>query len=91
MLTLLLLGGMANEAWAVQITYHILTLPCKHTATVPDDDGWVGNTRVELDGYRQEALRVVVTGNTVQLPAYLKSPLAKNFTFYILSTKIAAR
>lgn len=82
MLTLLLLGGMANEAWAAQITYHILTLPCKHTATVPDANGWVGNTRLELDGYRQEAIKVVVTGNTVELPAYLKSPLAKNFTYY---------
>ena len=82
MTVLLLVGGMTSKAWAAQITYHILTLPCKHTATVPDASGWVGNTRVELDGYRQEALRVVVTGNTVQLPAYLKSPLAKNFTFY---------
>ena len=82
MLTLLLLGGMANEAWAVQITYHILTLPCKHTATVPDATGWVGNTRAEVDGYRQEAIKVVVNGSTVELPAYLKSPLAKNFTYY---------
>lgn len=81
--TLLLLGGMANEAWAaVQITYHILTLPCKQTATVPDVNGWIGNTRADLDGYRQEAIRVVVNGSTVELPAYLKSPLAKNFTYY---------
>lgn len=82
LLTLLLLGGVANEAWAAQITYHILTLPCKHTATVPDATGWVGNTRVELDGYRQEAIKVIVSGTNVELPAYLKSPLAKNFTYY---------
>ena len=82
LLTLLLLGSVANEAWAAQITYHILTLPMKHTETVPDENGWVGNTRVVLNGYRQEAIRVVVTGTNVELPAYLKSPLAKNFTYY---------
>ena len=26
-LTLLLLGGMVNEAWAAKVTYHVLTLP----------------------------------------------------------------
>ena len=81
-LTLLLLGGIANNAWASQITYHILTLPMQHRDVVPDVDGWVGNTIEGLNGYRQEAIRVVVTGSNVELPAYLKSPLAKNFTYY---------
>ena len=81
-LLLMFLGGTINNAWASQITYHILTLPMQHRDVVPDVDGWVGNTIEGLNGYRQEAIRVVVTGSNVELPAYLKSPLAKNFTYY---------
>lgn len=81
-LLLMFLGGTINNAWASQITYHILTLPMQHRDVVPDVDGWVGNTIEGLNGYRQETIRVVVTGSNVELPAYLKSPLAKNFTYY---------
>lgn len=73
-LTLLLFGGMVNEALAHKVTYHVLTLPMDHTK---------GNTLAAVDGYRVEAVRTIVDdGNTVELPAHFKSPLAKNFTYY---------
>ena len=78
MLTLLLLGGMANQAWAYKITYHILTLPM--TSEIP------GNTVAEYNdkGWRMEALRVVVDNVTKlqPLPAHFQSPLADNFKYY---------
>ena len=73
-LLMLLLGGMANEAWAYKVTYHILTLPM-NSAT--------GNTLAAVDGYRVEAVKTIVDdATTVQLPDHFKSPLAKNFTYY---------
>ena len=76
MLTLLLLGGMANSAWAYKITYHILTLPM--TADRP------GNTKSEYYTWRMEALRVIVDNVTTlqPLPNHFQSPLAENFQYY---------
>lgn len=79
-LTLLLLGGMANEAWAVKVTYHILTLEMNSST---------GNTLAAVDGKRVEALRVIVdeTSPKVGLPPHFKSPLATGFT-YINSSSV---
>ncbi len=76
-LTLLLLGGLANEAWAgYKVTYHILTLPMDHTKGT-------ANTNATYDGWRTEAIKVeVANATTIQLEAHFKSPLAKNFTYY---------
>lgn len=73
---LLLLGGMANDAWAYKITYHILTLPM--TSERP------GNTMSDYYGWRMEALRVIVDNVTTlqELPAHFQSPLAENFKYY---------
>ena len=74
---LLLLGSMANEAWAgYKVTYHILTLPMDHTKGT-------ANTNASYDGWRTEAIKVeVANASTIQLEAHFKSPLAKNFTYY---------
>lgn len=75
LLMLLFIGGMANEAWAYTVTYHILTLPMSKTQP--------GNTNPDYYGYRWEALKVTDTNaTTVGLPEKYKSPLAKNFTYY---------
>lgn len=72
--TLLLLGGMVNEAWAYKVTYHILTLPMNSET---------GNTKAAVDGFRVEAVKAIVDDATIiQLPDHFKSPLAKNFTYY---------
>ena len=69
LLTLLLLGGAVNKAWAHKITYHVLTLPF----TTYQDDG----TTPYVSDIRTEAIRVFVTnGSTVALPDQFKSPLA---------------
>lgn len=79
-LTLLLLGGMANEAWAAKVTYHILTLPIVDPAIEGNYD-W--HMRSEVYGHRLEAVKVVVDNQTtVELPAHYKSPLATGFTYY---------
>ena len=78
LLTLLLLAGAANQAWAIKAYYHILTLPINTT---------VGYNTYHLNSdfntYRLEALRVMVdNAQNVELPAAYKSPLAKNFRYY---------
>ena len=77
--TLLILGGMANEAWA-DVTYHILTLPF----TTKNTDG--SNFKTDI---RVEALRVVVqvtdNGGKVGLPEAYISPLLKPEAFHYYS------
>ena len=51
--TLLLLGGIGNEAWAAKVTYHILTLPIDNSIYHMN-----GSENV-LNGKRLEAVRVV--------------------------------
>ena len=76
-LTMLLLGGIANEAWAYKVTYHILTKPI---------DNNIYHLAGDFSGKRLEAFRVVdanATGETkIGLPEAFKSPLAKDFTYY---------
>ena len=77
LLTLLLLGGMASEAWAAKVTYHVLTLPIDNTAA---------NMVSDVNGKRLEAIRVIVdNAATIELPAHFKSPLAKNFKYWASS------
>ena len=74
--TLLLLGCMANEAWAYKVTYHILTLPIDNNIYHLADD---------FSGKRLEAVRVVDNSATiVDLPAAFKSPLVTpgSFKYY---------
>ena len=73
--TLLLLGGMANSAWAYKVRYHILTLPF--------DVKNHNNSAVYKEDIRVEALLVVVNdSSTIELPAQYKSPLATDFKYY---------
>ena len=72
-LTLLLLGGMVNEAWA-DVTYIILTKPFN----VKKADG----TEWYRENVRLEALRYTSPGTTVYLPDAFRSPLAKNFRYW---------
>ena len=75
LLTLLLLGGVANQAWATKVRYHILTLPF--------DVKNYNNTVVYKEDIRVEALLVVVNdASTIELPAQYKSPLATGFQYY---------
>lgn len=77
LLTLLLLGGVVNEAWATDVTYHILTLPI-------DND--IYHMKAEISGKRLEAFKVTVKGKSqLELPAQYKSPLATGFTYYAVS------
>ena len=74
LLTLLLLGGVVNEAWATDVTYHILTLPI-------DND--IYHMKDEISGKRLEAFKVTIKGQSqLELPAQYKSPLATGFTYY---------
>lgn len=78
-LTLLLLGGIANEAWAdVKVTYHIITLPFDNPLTVA------------VEAYRVEATKCTVTtvgsSATITLPDAFRSPLARNFKYWNTST-----
>ena len=74
-LFILCFAGMHNEAWAAKVTYHILTLPI-------DND--IYHMVDAADGYRLEAVKVVVDNQTtVELPAHYKSPLAENFKYYL--------
>lgn len=73
-MTALLIGGMASEAWAYKVTYHILTLPMSSSTY---------NIKSEHDGKRMEAIKVIVNNaTTVELPDHFKSPLAKDFKYY---------
>lgn len=75
LLTLLLLCGVANQAWAHTVTYHVLTLPF----TTYQDDG----VTPFFSDIRTEAIRAFVTeGSTVGLPDQFKSPLATDYTYY---------
>ena len=78
LLTLLLLGSAASQAWAIKAYYHILTLPINTT------DGYnTYHLNVDFNGFRLEALRVMVdNAQIVELPAAYKSPLATNFKYY---------
>ena len=77
LLTLLLLGGVANQAWAYKVTYHILTLPINNSVY-----HMTGSEGV-FEGKRIEAVRVVDNNaTTVNLPDAYKSPLAKEFKYY---------
>lgn len=80
LLTLLLLGGVANKAWA-DVTYHILTLP--FTTKKTDGSDFKSNIRAE-------ALRVVVkatdNGGKVGLPAAYKSPLLNDAAYKYYKT-----
>ena len=83
LLTLLLLAGVANKAWATDVTYHILTLPIPDPL-VPGNYNY--HMASAVTGKRLEAVKVVVNGQTqLELPAHFKSPLADNFTYYAVS------
>ena len=96
MTVLLLLCGMANEAYAYTVTYHVLTMP--FTTHDKDDDNEYTNdpfdnphshsTNVpERQDVRVEAFYVVVNNaTTVGLPDQYKSPLAQNFRYYAGTT-----
>ena len=74
MMVVLLVGGALHSVWAATVTYHILTLPIDHS---------VYHTKAAYDGYRLEAIKVVVNNQTtVELPAHYKSPLAENFYYF---------
>lgn len=76
LLTLLLLGGTASEAWAVK--YHILTKPFNVLNYNAQGNKW-SNIRVE-------ALMCESNESTVGLPEQFKSPLAKNFQYWASAT-----
>ena len=77
-LTMLLLGGITNEAWGYKVTYHILTLPF---TTKNSSDGV--NLTDRFTNIRVEAIRVIVDdATTVGLPPHFMSPLAENFKYY---------
>lgn len=78
-ITLLLLGGMVNEAWAdVKVTYHIITLPFDNPLTT------------DVESYRVEAIKCTVTtvgtSATITLPESFRSPLATNFKYWNTTT-----
>ena len=92
MTVLLLMCGLANEAYAYTVTYHILTMP--FTTHDKDDDNTYTNDPFDnphshptdvtaRQNVRVEALYVVNdTATTVGLPSQYKSPLAHNFRYY---------
>lgn len=84
---LLLLGGLNNDAWAVKVTYHVLTMPFTPRDKDPSDP-LKHRDMPAADANRQnirvEAFYVIVdeTSPTVGLPSQFISPLAKNFRYY---------
>lgn len=70
---LLLIGSVANEAWA-DVTYIILTKPFNVRNAA--------NTTNYKENIRLEALRYTSPGTTVYLPDAFRSPLAKNFKYW---------
>lgn len=86
LLTLLLLGGAASEAWATKVTYHILTLPIHQEAG--DNFRYDYHMVDGVNGYRLEAIKVVVDQSSVQLPDQFKSPLVSTYTYYPASADI---
>ena len=82
MLTLLA-GGVANEAWAVEVTYHVITLPFGDNTGYYDEDNFV-NVK-----YRIEAIKMTVTQDVtaeIKIPTDLKSPLMKDeaYSYYYM-------
>ena len=76
--TMLLLGGIVNEAWAAgyKVTYHILTLPINPSR-------YDYHMKDNFTGKRLEAFRYVENNaTTIKLPDIYKSPLATNFKYY---------
>ena len=68
-------GGTTNEVGAAKVTYHILTLPINNS---------IYHMNATFSDKRLEAVRVIVDPATkVELPAEYKSPLAKNFKYYL--------
>lgn len=64
---LLLAGGVMNQAWATNVTYHILTLPI---------DNSIYHMTSTVSGKRLEAFKVTITGQSqLELPKAYKSPL----------------
>jgi len=80
LLTILLLGGVANEAWAVR--YHILTKPFDVAKWNGDGNKW---TQI-----RVEALLCESNETTIGLPDQFKSPLATNFKYWGSATSTYA-
>lgn len=82
-LTLLLLGGMANEAWA-DVTYHILSLPF----TTYESNGSTIRTHngVTCENIRVEVLKVASSETTVGLQDDFKSPLLKDVAYRYYKT-----
>ena len=79
LLTLLLLCGGTNQAWAATVTYHILTLPIDSVGR------YNYHMKAIVHGWRLEAVKVVVNNqSTVELPAQYKSPLVTpgSFKYY---------
>ena len=72
LLTLLLLCGVASEAWAVK--YHILTLPF-NVRNHNNTNDYRANIRVE-------ALLCESNKTTIELPAQFRSPLATGFKYW---------
>ena len=80
LLTLLLLGGVANHAWA-KVTYHILSLPM--TTKQLNGDNHQAGTLVDFrTNVRVEVLRCVSNTLTVGLPNEYKSPLVTTYHYY---------
>lgn len=80
LLTLLLLGGVANSAWA-KVTYHILSLPM--TTKQLNGDNHQAGTLVDFrTNVRVEVLRCVSSTLTVGLPTEYKSPLVTTYHYY---------
>lgn len=77
LLTLLLLCGVANQAWAYKVTYHILTLPIDSTTR------YNYHLKSEFHDKRLEAVRVVDNNaKKLGLPGAYTSPLAKEYRLY---------
>ena len=82
-LMMLMVGGVANEAWAqTKVTYHILTLK------IDPSTGYNYQMVSGVTGYRLEAIKVVVDQSSVELPSQFKSPLATNYRYYPASAVV---
>ena len=79
-LTLLLLGGTMNEAWA-KVTYHILSLPMT-TKQLDGENHQAGSLIDFRPNVRVEVLRCVSSTLTVGLPFEYQSPLVTTYHYY---------
>ncbi len=82
LLTLLLLCGVENQAWA-KVKYHILTLPF-------DVANWNGSNKEWRNNIRVEALLCESDETTIGLPDQFKSPLATGFRYWASATSTYA-